>query len=650
MQSDDLQTIVKRMIAAGQSDEDIALVISKFDSVAPKPEKPKERQSGLATLGDFVIGALKGGGETAVNLGSMLHKIPGVSGLVDSLYGQEGLSQASFPAAREALAPTNTAQSIGKGAEQFAELLAGGGVVSGATRGLRTGARILSEGVAGAGMNAAQGQSATAGGVMGAAMPAAGAAFRGARTLLRGAGANPVVRDAVEWGVRQGIPVDAATASGAPIVRAIQGAADATPLGGVVASQARNQADQALTGVGRQLAGRVNQQMGGNSLRGTGMVAGPPQTMVSAGESIQGRLGQLVKESSDEADGAYTKLREIESVSTTMVPGKVAPNVIMEDGTRTTGHFLEAVPMAVNVKTVRERLAPIYQRMMRSAQLAQPMGAEARALKSIDRLMTSEGDYLSLSVVDDALGDLKSALRSAPDQLGKGAGALKSTVAILDQHVIEAAKRAGPEAVAALEQGRKATIRKYVAADIAEGLGSEPAKVAGKLTARADTAVQSLRELSKVAPDELPKVGRAVIDDLLEKATQEGGFSKAQGIYADWQRLGEQTKSLLFTPDAKRDLDRFFLLAKRMGESPNPSMSGTIAMTGGSTALAFTNPATGVPLVLGAGALSKLLHSPAGVKLVTQAMAMPKTAPGYPGILSRLSRAAGLEMSQAGGQ
>lgn len=817
-----------------------------------KPEKPKDRQSGLATLGDFVIGALKGGGETALNLGALLHKIPGVSGVVDSLYGQEGLSDAAFQVGRANTQPTNTAQRIGKGTEQFAELLVGGGAVGAATKGLKLGARVAAEGAAGAGMNAAQGQSATAGGVMGAAGPVVGAGIRGARSLLRGAGATPVVRDAVEWGARQGIPIDAATASGAPIVRAIQGAADATPLGGVVAAQARNQTGEALTATGQRLAGQV---------------APSPQTMVSAGESIQGTLGQLVKQASAEADQAYGRLRAIESRSgapknVTTIPTNVSPKIsdvvaskpgtkfadlapeeqaaikslqaeigssTFERGTvidtaagefsggavgkgyksssrssqsyqnqegsnllknsanadafrdvggslsgakldtrlqeyigggrpspvtdralrvaqrmmgladdlptenplsRQTGSALGAVSspaqmaamqtrttdilravenelgrhgirrgtpqyeeisgqvpellrivgsmrdegatvpevldavkngvaslmdfeapslsMVVDLGQVQQRLAPVYQKMLRSSQLAQPMGAEAVALKAADRLMNVQGQHAPLSVVDDALSDLKSALRKQPD-LGKGTGALRSTVAILDKQVMDAARRAGPEAVDALQVGRAATIRKYVAADIAERLGDEPARVAGKLTARADTAIGSLRELAVVAPKELPKIGRAVLDDLLETATQEGGFKRADGLFQKWQALGEQTKTLLFKPETKRDLDRFFLLAKRLNESPNPSQSGTFAMTAGSTALVFTNPLTGVPLVLGAGALSKLLHSTLGVRAVTTLMSTPPTSAQYASRLQNVMRAVSLEASQAGG-
>jgi hypothetical protein len=41
----------------------------------------------------------------------------------------------------------------------------------------------------------------------------------------------------------------------------------------------------------------------------------------------------------------------------------------------------------------------------------------------------------------------------------------------------------------------------------------------------------------------------------------------------------------------------------------------------------FTNPATGIPLAIGAGALSKMLHSPAGVRALTNGLKLPLRAP-----------------------
>ena len=73
---------------------------------------------------DPIMGGVKGAAENAMLLGGLVHKIPGVSRAVDALYGQPGLSDAAFSETspiREDLAPTNTAQRVGYGAEKLAE-------------------------------------------------------------------------------------------------------------------------------------------------------------------------------------------------------------------------------------------------------------------------------------------------------------------------------------------------------------------------------------------------------------------------------------------------------------------------------------------------------------------------------------------------
>lgn len=83
----------------------------------------------LDTALDVGTGILKGAANTVIGLGGLVHQIPGVSTAVDALYGTPGLSQAAFPAAREAVKPTNTAQSVGQMGEQVGEFFLPTGAV-----------------------------------------------------------------------------------------------------------------------------------------------------------------------------------------------------------------------------------------------------------------------------------------------------------------------------------------------------------------------------------------------------------------------------------------------------------------------------------------------------------------------------------------
>jgi hypothetical protein len=82
----------------------------------------------------------------------------------------------------------------------------------------------------------------------------------------------------------------------------------------------------------------------------------------------------------------------------------------------------------------------------------------------------------------------------------------------------------------------------------------------------------------------------------------------------------------MFTPSQAADLDKFFLGVKKLSESTNPSKTAVLQMTvhgAGSVVGAFFNPMTGIPYIIGTGALSKLLHSPKGVQALTRGLTVP---------------------------
>lgn len=114
----------------------------------------QRRAAGL--VGDVALGAVKGAAGTAIGLGELAHKVPGVSRAVDALYGQPGLSARAFPAAREAVAPTNTAQQVGRFAEQTAEMMVPAAKVASVTKGAGLVAQMAAQGATGAAVTGAQ--------------------------------------------------------------------------------------------------------------------------------------------------------------------------------------------------------------------------------------------------------------------------------------------------------------------------------------------------------------------------------------------------------------------------------------------------------------------------------------------------------------
>jgi hypothetical protein len=278
--------------------------------------------------------------------------------------------------------------------------------------------------------------------------------------------------------------------------------------------------------------------------------------------------------------------------------------------------------LPVDLRSVKANLKPIYNEMMSRYPVAQQEAS--KGLKALENIVNGP-DYSPLSTVDANLGAIKSIARSDLPELrsvsqGTAAGAVKQ----LDAIVRQTAEQAGPEALWALETGRKATIQKYGAADVLEQLRGEPVQTFNQATYAKDAGIAKLREIAKLAPAELPKIGRAFLDDLMGQATAEGSFKNAAAIATKWEKLGAETKRLLYKdPGHIKDLDRFFLLAKKMAENPNPSGSALVGSVGGGIAHIALHPATGIPLQLGQGALAAFLHSPRGVKLLTQGFTIP---------------------------
>jgi ABC-type amino acid transport substrate-binding protein len=115
-------------------------------------------------MGEVGKGVVKGVASTAVGLGQLVHKVPGVSAITDWIYGQpSGFSQQSFPAAREMLKPQSTGEKVGFAAEQIGEFMAPGSAVTKLKSAVKTGKGLLDaiigaslEGASAAGVHTAQ--------------------------------------------------------------------------------------------------------------------------------------------------------------------------------------------------------------------------------------------------------------------------------------------------------------------------------------------------------------------------------------------------------------------------------------------------------------------------------------------------------------
>jgi hypothetical protein len=124
---------------------------------SPPPEPQSLLERGVQHGADVSIGALKGAGQTGLNVARAARRVPGIGAGLDALSRAQGVDpeQTYGAAGRAELDPTNTAQRIGKNTEQIGEYLAGGsglarpiaaGVTAARRAGLRGAVNLLPEG------------------------------------------------------------------------------------------------------------------------------------------------------------------------------------------------------------------------------------------------------------------------------------------------------------------------------------------------------------------------------------------------------------------------------------------------------------------------------------------------------------------------
>jgi hypothetical protein len=177
-----------------------------------------------------------------------------------------------------------------------------------------------------------------------------------------------------------------------------------------------------------------------------------------------------------------------------------------------------------------------------------------------------------------------------------------------------------------------------------------------KLTAPRDRNLELLKAVQAIAPEKMADLGRAKLQQWLDLATERGYFQHGDKIYAEWEKLGPQTKRILFgdNPKLVEELDRFFLLAKRLHENVNPSGSAATVtkfaeISAATGAIASLHPAAflgELATSIGMGGIARLLYSAKGARALAdlmQSSTLPQAASrAGAGVTSSAARAAAL--------
>ena len=284
---------------------------------------------------------------------------------------------------------------------------------------------------------------------------------------------------------------------------------------------------------------------------------------------------------------------------------------------------LKEIALPVDMRPIKAAAKPLYEHMSKwMANALQNASSGYKALKSI-----MEGDdFIQASDAEAGLSGLKSLAREAPgpDLANVSQGIGKFNTRLLSKAIDKAVEKAGPEALRALHGGRAKHMAKMTVAEVTKNLREQPVQTLNQLVFAKDSNINLLRSVKKLAPREMVHVGRAYLEDMFSQATNEGGFGKAQSMWNRWQNLGPETKKIIFENEKLvKDLDNFFLLAKKIAENPNVSGSGYAASLGAQGGLLVTNPLAGIAVQIGAGTLSKMMHTPGAVRALTNGLRIP---------------------------
>jgi hypothetical protein len=390
---------------------------------------------------------------------------------------------------------------------------------------------------------------------------------------------NALETAAVDFGESRGIPIDLATATGSPGFGTIQEKAS-RHFGGVGTAEAfrRSQVEN-FQRVGSEIADRVNATRPGQP--------GVPTSRLDAGAHVTQAFDTSIGDLARTADTYYEQFRALE----------------------------EQTPMPLDLKPIRAAQSPLRQLFLRleeenSAVAFMDGTAKAKAFRALKRLMAAP-DQAPASIVDGVLSDLKELARGAdlPELRNEAQGAAALSVRELEQQLRQAvAQHGGPKAMQLLEDARAATRTKWSLADIRDRFigNGEPGGIFEKLVRRKDASITLLRDIETAVPGQMPHLGRAVLEEMLDKATENGSFDHTDALFKQWQELGPETKRMLFGGQVG-DLTDFFRLAKMIGRRFNSS----------STALSLE--ADKLRHLWKTWPVAKLAYSPGAVRALTRA-------------------------------
>jgi hypothetical protein len=318
-----------------------------------------------------------------------------------------------------------------------------------------------------------------------------------------------------------------------------------------------------LANRGRQLAGEVSKVRA---------------NAYESGQGLQQRLGQRINRLKGYADQIYDSVRqETAAAKQTVQTGTRQSSILGPGGQPVTQPVYSVLETPVDLQPMRKALTPIYEDLTRA--MPEARRANSPAYTALKDLMTSNETHMNAMDFDRSLSAIKALARDgeSPFLSTKSQRVAKQIITEGETQLKQALGKVSPDLEAKLTKGRNAVRSYHETAELLQDLHSEPSALYHNLTTGGDRVFDTLKDLNRMAPKEVRTVGRTYLEGMIDKATAEGGFARSAGVMADWKRMGPETKKLLFGPQLTKELDQFFLAAKKLAPAEGSATAGRMA-------------------------------------------------------------------------
>jgi len=548
--------------------------------------------------------------------GPLVRKLTGLTDPMDDPQAQKIIKRATT-------APDNFAGKAGKFGEQAAEFLVPGTAAGKAVKGLPLAARVLGEGATAGAMSGIQNdfdpKSIAMGTLLGSLGPVLGAGVRGAyRTanetldsfLTRNPKLRSTVQTAIDYAKAHKIPLTAGQEAGNEHLITLEQQLPSQWGSSQIAQKANLAQEEALVKEAQVAADRINPTK----------ATGP----VESAENLANRLMRRITESKNFVNKRYDQVRSIlksdRNVETRVIGERESP-IVDEFGRPVKTNVTATFETPIDITRSKKDLRPLYDDLSKLMPEAQRQNSPGyTALKEI-----IEGDkVMDAETLDKNLGAIKALIRRAGKDFlpSRSQGIAAQVVGSLEKEVTDAYGKAGGGALAKLWQARRGVKDYHEVNEILASLPDEPGALYARLVQGSDKRLNLLKDLQQYAPKEVQQIGNTFIQGLVEKLTANGQIGRAEGVLADWNRLGPETKKILFGNQEQANMfHRFLLTVQELNKMRNPS--GTAKATAALSSI----------LSVGKGAknyaLAKILMEPGGPNKVRALLVAPEGSPAY---------------------